>query len=75
MTTKIIRLASFTPLGTETLNAEGADIQGLEVEFNWLATENFRLSGSASYLNSEFKGFFRPGPDGTREWIRGSGGQ
>jgi len=52
----------FTPLGTETLNAEGADIQGLEVEFNWLATENFRLSGSASYLNSEFKGFSAQDP-------------
>lgn len=45
----------FTPLGTETLNADGADIQGLEVEFDWLASEGLRFSGSVSYLNSEFK--------------------
>ncbi len=45
----------FTPLGTETLNADGADIQGVEVEFDWLASEQLRLSGSVSYLNSEFK--------------------
>jgi iron complex outermembrane receptor protein len=45
----------FTPLGTETLNADGADIQGLEVEFDWLASERLRLSGSVSYLNTEFK--------------------
>jgi iron complex outermembrane recepter protein len=47
----------FTPIGTETLNAEGADIQGLEVEVDWIATEKLRISGSVSYLNSEFKGF------------------
>ena len=45
----------FTPLGTETLNADGADIQGLEVEFDWLASEGLRFSGSVSYLDSEFK--------------------
>lgn len=52
----------FTPLGTETLNAPGADIQGLEIEFDWLATERFRLSGSISYLNTEFKDFSAADP-------------
>ena len=52
----------FTPLGTETLNAPGADIQGLEIEFDWLATERFRLSGSVSYLNTEFKDFSAQDP-------------
>jgi len=52
----------FTPLGTETLNAPGADIQGVEVEIDWLATERFRLSGSVSYLNTEFKDFAAQDP-------------
>jgi iron complex outermembrane receptor protein len=45
----------FTPLGTETFNAEGADVQGLEVEVDWIASENLRISSSLSYLNSELK--------------------
>lgn len=52
----------FTPLGTETLNAPGADIHGVEVEIDWLATERFRLSGSVSYLDSEFKGLSAQDP-------------
>jgi len=52
----------FTAIGTTVLNAEGADIQGAEIEFNWLATERFRVDGSISYLNTEFKGFLAQDP-------------
>lgn len=52
----------FTTIGTTVLNADGADIQGAEIEFNWLATERFRVDGSVSYLNTEFKGFMAQDP-------------
>ena len=45
----------FTPLGTETFNAEGADLHGLEVEVDWIASEQLTVSSSVSYLSSELK--------------------
>ena len=36
-----------------TDNIGSADIQGLEAEITWLPTENFRLSGTYAYLDTE----------------------
>lgn len=40
----------------QTTNVGSADITGLEVDFTWHATENFRISGSYGYLDSEISG-------------------
>lgn len=52
----------FTTTGTTVLNASGADIMGAEAEFTWLATDRFRIDGSASFLDSEFKDFLAQNP-------------
>ncbi len=39
------------------LNATQVDIDGLEVEFELLATDNFRLFGSATWLDAQFDDF------------------
>jgi iron complex outermembrane receptor protein len=43
------------PIGTlVTSNAGGADIMGLELEFNYIPWENGRFSGNVALLNAEF---------------------
>lgn len=43
------------PIGTlVTSNAGGADIMGLELEFNYIPWDNGRFSGSLGLLNAEF---------------------
>ena len=43
-----------SPFGTFlTTNIGSADISGLETEFTWYATDNFRVSGHVALLNSE----------------------
>ena len=41
-------------LGTVISNASGAEIHGLELDVNWLITDNWRLSGGYTWLNGEF---------------------
>ncbi|UTW54639.1 TonB-dependent receptor [Kordiimonas sp. SCSIO 12610] len=41
-----------------TDNAATAEIKGIEVEFNFLATERLEIGGSYSYLDAEFTEFF-----------------
>ena len=52
----------FIPTGTQVLNAPGADIQGAEIEINWLVTEQLRIDGSISYLDTEFQNFEAQNP-------------
>ena len=40
----------------QTTNIGSSDIKGLEVDFYWVATENFSLSGNYAYLDSEVEG-------------------
>lgn len=40
-----------------TENAASADIQGLEVEFAWMATDNLEFGGSYAYLDATYKDF------------------
>lgn len=48
-----------TPFGTfQTKNAGSADIQGIEVEFNWNITDNFNVSGNYAYLDTEVSDLF-----------------
>lgn len=39
----------------QTTNIGSADIKGVEVELNWAITDNFTLSGSYAYLDTEAK--------------------
>ena len=41
-------------LGTVVSNASGAEVHGLELDVNWLITDNWRLSGGYTWLNSEY---------------------
>lgn len=41
-------------LGTVISNASGAEIHGVELDVNWLITDNWRLSGGYTWLNGEF---------------------
>jgi iron complex outermembrane receptor protein len=43
--------------GNEFTNAAEADVKGLEAQFSWLASEQFRLSGSYAYNNAEYTDF------------------
>lgn len=43
-------------------NAASARIKGLEAEFTWAAAENFRLFGSATYLDATFKDYVTTDP-------------
>ena len=43
-------------------NAADAETYGAEIEWLWLASERFRLDGSISVLNSEFKDFVSTDP-------------
>ena len=43
-------------------NATDAETLGVELEGLWLATPNFRLEGSVSYLKAEFKDFLSTNP-------------
>ncbi len=43
-------------------NASDAETYGLEVEWLWLATGNFRIDGSISWLHTEFADFFSTDP-------------
>ena len=52
----------FQETTTQVLNAPGADIQGAEIEINWLATERLRIDGSISYLDTEFSSFVTRNP-------------
>ena len=52
----------FIPTGTETFNSEGADIQGLEVEVDWIASDQLRIGSSLSIMNSEFRELFAQDP-------------
>jgi len=47
------------PVGT--VNAGEADIQGIEVEFEWGITEEFSLQGNYAYLDTEYSKFDSPG--------------
>ncbi len=42
----------------QTKNAGSADIQGLEVEFNWNMTDNLNISGNYAYLDTEVSDLF-----------------
>ena len=52
----------FIPTGTETFNSDGADVQGLEIEVDWIATDQFRIAATASVMNSEFKALLAQDP-------------
>ena len=52
----------FQETSTQVLNAPGADIQGAEIEINWLATERLRIDGSISYLDTDFSSFETQNP-------------
>ena len=41
-------------LGTVISNASGAEIHGVELDVNWLITDNWRLAGGYTWLNGEF---------------------
>ena len=41
-------------LGTVISNASGAEIHGVELDVNWLITDNWRLSGGYTWLDGEF---------------------
>ena len=41
-------------LGTVISNASGAEIHGVELDVDWLITDNWRLSGGYTWLNGEF---------------------
>jgi iron complex outermembrane receptor protein len=43
--------------GNEFTNAAEADVKGLEMQFSWLASEQFRLSGSYAHNNAEYSDF------------------
>ena len=51
-----------------TQNAADAEIQGIELEFTIVPTENFTIQGSYTYLDTKFADFFVPSgfrpPDG-----------
>jgi iron complex outermembrane receptor protein len=49
---------------TVVLNASSATIQGLEIDFNWLASEVFSLNGNLGLLDSKFDEWIDP-PTGT----------
>jgi iron complex outermembrane receptor protein len=64
-----------------TRNAGDVDIKGLEVDYTWQITDNFRLSGTAAWIDSELKNtmidtdgdgvteeFDGTRPDNTPEW-------
>ena len=46
-----------------TTNIGSADIYGLELEFTWLATDNFQLSGHLALLDTEANGLIINGQD------------
>jgi iron complex outermembrane recepter protein len=46
-------------------NAGNADILGVETDFTWLATENLRISGAATWLDSETTEDTEFAPSGT----------
>ncbi len=52
-----VRSATATTPSPILLNAAEVDIDGIEVEFEVLATENFRVYGSATWLDAEFDEF------------------
>ncbi|MCC7413283.1 MAG: TonB-dependent receptor [Gammaproteobacteria bacterium] len=41
----------------QTTNAADADLKGVELEVNWLATENLLLSGNYAYLDATYEDF------------------
>jgi iron complex outermembrane receptor protein len=43
--------------GTEYTNAAEAEVKGLEAQFTWLVSENFRLSGSYAYNKAKYTDF------------------
>jgi iron complex outermembrane recepter protein len=43
---------------TNIVNAGGAKIRGVEADFDWAATDSFRLSGGVSVLDSQLDGDF-----------------
>jgi iron complex outermembrane receptor protein len=43
--------------GTEYTNAAEAEVKGLEAQFTWLVSENFRFSGSYAYNNAKYTDF------------------
>ena len=43
-------------------NATDARTQGVEVEWNWLASDNFRLDGWVAFLDAEFRDFAATDP-------------
>lgn len=52
-------------------NAASADVTGLELEGQWLATENLRLTGAASFIDATYDEFLNAqcpiGSDGQKE--------
>ena len=43
--------------GTEFTNAASADVKGVEAQFTWLVSDQFRLSGSYAYNNAKYTDF------------------
>ncbi len=43
--------------GFTTSNAADAELQGIELDFVWLVSEQFTISGNYAYLDTEFKDF------------------
>jgi iron complex outermembrane receptor protein len=52
----------------QTTNVGSADIKGLEVDFYWMATENFSVSGYYAYLDSEIDGLTLNTADGPKDF-------
>ncbi len=48
--------------GTQTINASGADIQGIELEIDAVITDNFRIDFSGTWLDTEFTDFHTADP-------------
>jgi iron complex outermembrane receptor protein len=43
--------------GNEFTNAANAEVKGFEAQFNWLASDRFRVSGSYAYNNAKYTDF------------------
>jgi len=52
----------------QTTNIGSADIKGLEIDYYWMATENFSVSGYYAYLDSEIDGLTLNTADGPKDF-------
>lgn len=57
-----LAIASDTPPGTQNfvVNAGAATIQGVELDFSWMVTDMWQLSGNLGTLDSEYDDLFVP---------------